>query len=642
MEHNYHTLMPQGEDDDLDEPQAHYEEMDIDIDELQRNPAPVWKPTAPFPPPTRPKPKRWIRSLERQEGKKSKLPVLKPPIREPLKPNVQSRPLPTPPNPNGNAESHQEAVSGSTSSKKKSKRGKKGEALPYEEQLRRPLAEPDRSSGKPSVSRQPGLPPVPKCQPAGEFTPPSLTELTMNLKGDPKFRQKLQEKKQELYDVVDHRGEFNGQNEPPQEHYEEIAFTTTIGDNQPASQPAPLPPPQRAQLKRPPIRPTREDVADTIILVENELGYVDVEPSDEAQDNYGTVDSDDQPSSPAVAWESNGPPLPPRDDIANRLPAPLPTTANHHNRPYRDNRPGSPAARGSRNSSPVPMLPQGSRKASLPGSPTGPLLPLKEPPSLLRRTSSPLLSPPPPPLPSREIIRPSVVQEASPAPRLPRRDRPVSPIQQRSRPPLPLPPPGETTPSPSLNIPIPTILPPRPDSFESPPPVPRRHPQHSDKHRAARDVQRNSVPAHCRSATPPGEHWQEVARPPVPQRSREANVGPPSHRRQGSAPSQYTSSLRVGPPLDPAHSQVGRSKSSPPPPPHKPRPPPTLPKPRGDSFNDSVRTNSTPQGHNPTPPPTRAKPAVLPKPKPSSVSRQVSTGTGGVNRRPLLPPPRRT
>ncbi len=562
QEDNYHILVT---GDSLDEPQDYYEELDIDIEAFQRNPAPVWKPTAPAPPHARSGARRWVRTLERKEEAKLQAPALKPPIRQSLKPNVQSRALPVPSNlsnDTNNLWTHE--GNGLTSL----------QAAPYEEHV---PTKPDVSEER---TRKPGPQSPAKPRPGG-------SALGFNLKGDPKFQQKLQEKRQELYGA---REDFQ---DSAQDQYEEVSFTATAD-----SIPQALVPSDR--LKRPPIRAISPEASGDVVMVENDEGYIDVEPADVTQDEYSEVG--DRAPSPSVDWETSGPPLPPRDEVPNHSPSPRPDSLRPSS--YRQ---GSPSFTIDAPS--MISLRPGSR-GSLPSSPPPPV-----PSQSKRRVSSPVLSPPPPPLPSREIVRqsPALPEDTPPSP--PQRDRPVSPALQRDRPPMALPSKTSSV-SPPLARPFPSLPPPS-ESVDSPPPVPRRHPQHSDKPRGVSHAARTSVSS-------PREMGEG---PPVPQRLRGTNIAPPpvSCHRHSAQPT-----------LDqPAHVPKERSKSSP----QKPRAPPPPPKPRGRNTESSDRTNSTPRGPKPL---TKAKPAVLPKPKPRSGSQLSHTGMGSV--RPKPPPvlPRKT
>ncbi len=171
--------------------------------------------------------------------------------------------------------------------------------------------------------------------------------------------------------------------------------------------------------------------------------------------------------------------------------------------------------------------------------------------------------------------------------------------------------------SPPLVRPFPSVLPPPSESVDSPPPVPRRHPQHSDKPRGVSHGGPPSFPTRTSVNSP--REMGEV--PPVPQRLRGTNIAP----RPASC-HRYSEQPTLAPPAP-----KERSKSSP----QKPCAPPPPPKPTARNTESSDRTNSSPRGPKPM---TKAKPAVLPKPKPRSGSQLSHTGVSSARPKvPMLP-----
>lgn len=152
---------------------------------------------------------------------------------------------------------------------------------------------------------------------------PGAAEVGANLKNDPKFNRKLQERKQEVYDSTEIRvsyGSPTSGEDVPLGKYEEITF--------PSKEPPSSIRPQRpvTNAKDPPL----------VTMIENEEGYIDArqaqdylsfESSTDRQRSRSPVDLSQLLADPPIPPRDNSPspPLPPRGPISKpKLKKPLP------------------------------------------------------------------------------------------------------------------------------------------------------------------------------------------------------------------------------------------------------------------------------------------------------------------------------
>ena len=197
----------------------------------------------------------------------------------------------------------------------------------------RPKAEiPEDSQDSGSVSSSPQrhshpvsklLPPVKPKVMATKLLP-GAAEVGANLKNDPKFNRKLQERKQELYDSTEIRVSYGSpiseEEDVPLGKYEEITFSS----KEPPSSVRPQRPITNA--KDPPL----------VTMIENEEGYIDArqaqdylsfESSTDRQRSRSPVDLSQLLAEPPIPPRDNtpSPPLPPRGPISKpKLKKPLP------------------------------------------------------------------------------------------------------------------------------------------------------------------------------------------------------------------------------------------------------------------------------------------------------------------------------
>ena len=615
-EDNYHILSPtRPEDAGEDTPQPYYEDLDFgeNDDAFRQNPPPPKK-SHPPPLPTRPRPRHWTRSF----GSSDEEPVSSVPTGRGQQPGPESGKMRK-----GNQRMSHEPNAPRTNLKPPAhKHHPQRQPMDYEtsvsakQQMTPPLTRKmdyDGSSKMPSGGKQ-GPPPVkPK---------PSIFQggVGFNLKNDPKFSQKLQERREEIYGGTD-RVRFTSDSDepdPPLDEYEEVLFTASAEE--------------QAVPK----------------LVENDEGYIDVQMPDQPDDYYTE-------RSPSPLF-STGPLLPPRQKHDTKhssnpslhqqhveVPAPASKNRPALRPPIGTERPGFSDRSCSVSPEPVSTFPaKETRRISLPNSPTSPIHPIP----ISRSFRKSPASPPAPPLPSRELIlpHPAPRRERPPHPTLEEnapsgRGRPPMPLPQqdnmrrevperepptvpsgRRRPPLPVPP-VKQPPLPKRDKPLPPSL--QEETRDSPPPIPRRHPQHSDRHRVAsqQGIPRrspapeieNPFPLPPRAVSPIGDQLtipqssSSDSAPPVPDRALQPLK---SHHLR---PSSYSWRSDTEEP----RLELVRSRSSPPPPSivqRKPHPPP-----RPESGRPAVRNVDasspvdSPPRHKPKPPP-KPKPTLLPKP----------------------------
>ena len=455
----YHTLTPpDGEEEDL--PGGHYEEMDIDDEELSRNPPPVWPSgTAPPLPPSRPQPRKWKRSLERNENYSL---LSSEELQENGNPNFHGRPLPVPPAKGPGVRNQRTANLSPIIERRKPPAVEKRRPPPtafersaldsqvhnHERETRRP------ASYEPGGARKPLPPPKPQTSAITGTANQSRPGMGFgfNVKNDPRFTQKLEERRQELYGVTDSRhpdNTFNHQNQPggdyPQENYEEVAFTTAVESFPPPRFP------QRNIPERTTLPPRRQNPGSQLVpSVAAEYSSVDDKPVQPrsylvVDDGNGHEDTNPalfiarppvQPKSPSLRWEieqtlNSEQPQPPAR--ATRNPSPRP----HSNFVHSESVPN-------KSSSKSPEMPRRvavGRRASDPSSPLAPPLPSRLPFSgpvpVPRRGSTPTS---PPPLPSRELIHPTTQEEMHPPAPL-RKRFPLPAISAEEGPPGTPPPP---------------------------------------------------------------------------------------------------------------------------------------------------------------------------------------------------------
>ena len=518
----------------------------------------------------------------------------------------------------------------------------------------RPKAEiPEDSQDSGSVSRSPQRhshpvsKPLPPVKPKPSKLLPGAAEVGACLKHDPKFNQKLQERKQEVYGGADIRISYGSPTneedvikDVPQGNYEEITFSSK-------ESPSCLHPQRPVKnVEDPP----------TVAMIENEEGYIDAQ---QAQDYLSFESSADRQRSRSPVDLNQllaEPPISPRNDTPS---PPLP--------------PRGPTSR--------PKL-----KKPLPrGQPT--------------RKHSPPLTSPPPPLPSRNLINPAAQTQvkSDDNPPVPRRqlkqaaveedeDEDTPPPVPRRHPqasgkhtpenkktqglkrvlspedidknPLPLPPrkysPIEDDSSPSLSPPVP---PPRaslsPVPHEDAPPVPHRlmtqptrqdHSHNSSSpppvptRRVSADsameshglpapeqptkAPHNAFIARSKSFEPEiGSHHQTPKKPPCP---------PPKPSPKPSRDSDIFETVTFGPTpttghinnTDDAHSHPkpnrqlnGHTTKSKPPPPTVPKKPPAV-VPRNNRINRNSPCSSPDHAYSAAPGKPIIKPKPLPHPKP--------------------------
>ena len=502
-------------------------------------------------------------------------------------------------------------------------------------------------SSSPQRHSHPVTKPFPPVKPKAPKLLPGAAEVGANLKNDPKFNRKLQERKQEVYGSSEIRVSYGSpaseEEDVPLGKYEEITFSS--------KEPSSSVHPKRPVTKDPPL----------VTMIENEEGYIDArqaqdylafESSTDRQRSRSPVDLGQLLAEPPILPRDNtsSPPLPPRGPLSKpKLKKPLPK--------------GQPK----------------------------------------KEHSPPLISPPP--LPSRNLINPAahIRVKSGDNPPIPRRqqkqvaveeddeDEDTPPPVPRRHPqasgkhtpenkkihspkrvlspenidknPLPLPPRryslvDEDDSPPSLSPPVP---PPRasvsPVPCEDAPPIPQR----------SMTQLKRRITDHSHKSTSP---------PPIPTRRVSADSGLPESstavESQGLAAPQQ-------PPTAPRNAFFARSKSSDPEigshqqnPKKPPCPPPKpFPKPSRDSSADIFETvtfgATSPVGHNtandvhshqkpnrqsnghnhkpkpPLPTPSKKPPAVVPRNnrinKNSSASSPDHAGLGKPIIKPKPPPP---
>lgn len=238
-----------SEENGCEPPQEQYEDLTFDEGSMMKNPPPVWRADRATPPPLprgRTPPRRWTKSLERgispdfssQTTSASK--------------NIQKRPLPQIPPEDVPANVRGLRSSAPVLLPPKSKSGSdlndnKSQSRSYEADppiKSKPL--PSRSKPAPISS-----PPVSRRAPPPSGSSGGGPPLGFNLKNDPKFGKKLQEKREELYgasEAVQHSREGN-QAPSNDENYDEIGF---VGEDPQAASKLP------------------------VVMQENHEGYIDV------------------------------------------------------------------------------------------------------------------------------------------------------------------------------------------------------------------------------------------------------------------------------------------------------------------------------------------------------------------------------
>ena len=475
----YHTLTPP--DGEEDGPSAHYEEIDIDEEQLSKNPPPVWESEVGFTPPplpSRPRPQTWKRSLERNENY-SLLSSEEP--QENSNPNFQGRPLPVPPENSSQVRKQKTPDQRSSPSPRLERR--KPPAIEMSPPVRRSPAAFERSisaeqvhnqgemmrenrrpaSYEPGGSRKPLPPPKPKPGVATGTANQSryVAGFGFDLKNDPRFAQKLKERKQELYGVTDvvHPDEDFSRpgGDYPQDSYEEVAFTANVEAAEPL--PPPRLPPPRNVPERMTLPPRRHNPAsqlvDSVAAEGNNSSAYD-EPMQQPHSflvvDYRSEHSHDedtnpalfmarppiQPKSPSLRWEIE-------QESTGEQPQPLARTVRHMAPHPRANYAKAAPVVTKRSASRSPEIPRrgmGERRASDPDLVSPPpfrVPPISNPVPTVRKGSTPTS---PPPLPSREVIRPTAQEDMHPRPPLRKKDRERSPLPaipvEEMGPPVPL------------------------------------------------------------------------------------------------------------------------------------------------------------------------------------------------------------
>ena len=553
----YHTLTPP--DGEEDGPSAHYEEMDIDEEELSKNPPPVWESNVgltPPPPPSRPRPQTWKRSLERNENY-SLLSA------EENNPNFQGRPLPVP-RENSSQVRKQKTPDQRSSPRLERRKPPTVENSPptrrspaaFERSppVRRSPAAFERSTSVGQIQNQGEVVrdtrrpasyesagsrrPLPPPKPKPFFSPGTANPsrhgvgFGFDLKNDPRFAQKLEERKQELYGVADlpHPDEdfVQPRGDYPQDSYEEIAFTTTVEVSEPHP---PVLPPQRNIPEKMTLPPRRHNTASQ--LVDSVAGDSSTysESVDQPQ-GYRVVDEHSRNEDTNPAMFMARPPIQPKSpslrreieqELTSERPHP-PARAIRHTSPQLHPKFIHAESVPSRPKSISPEIPRRvivERSISDPdlASPLPVRAPVSHPVPRVRRGSTPTS---PPPLPSRELIRPVAQGDMHPPPPYQKKDRERSPLPA-----------------------IPTEEP-----ADSPPPVPRRQrvsgagtspyaPQRTPSPETTeRSPPRGPSPTDDRHTsivlTPSSMQDPEMA-PPIPRRNqsagRQGHSPPPSHVR---------------------------------------------------------------------------------------------------------------
>lgn len=668
-----------GDQDCMEEdlPADTYESVGaLDVEEMNKNPPPIWRRDggAPMSPPLHsPGTKRW--TLERNKTSNpsqsqddllksypAQLPTCKPRDKDLL----IKRPLPPEPK---TSQKNLDSIKTKNTTDKREESGFVGR---YDRD--------DRGSQR---RAQKPLPPPVKSKPTATAHAVPGVGMGFNLRNDPKFSQKLQERK-EIHSGTDAVSAKRGpvtegeEEDVPQERYEEIMFTASEETESSNSRVRKSAKKRTAKLPTPP----------PVMMVENEEGYVDAR---QAQDYLMFESSSDQRRSHSpvnLPWEqlapgkpplqprtasmmressshdthngeglaeppTSNPPLPPRGTTSKpKLKKPLPSPS------------GSVTKKHSPNPShPVPTAAKRHTVARASSQSPEPVASMK------RRDSSPNT---PPPLPSRDPIRPAApVPDSNPS--VPKRHPPARNNFTRSQsasPPKPdsgifeaftfgtLPEDNASTnsiqPQTSLHHRVPTR-----DHEDSPPPVPRRHPMASGKHtpdiitmstksttsQTSPSPDQNPLPLPPRGCSPLQEGRPSSISPPVPPR---VSVDPPAPQRL------LTQSNR--------HVTDDGSSSSPPPVPDRSTSDP------GVTQSNSVESHRLPltrQGHDrnsasperhvpsythktkppPPPKPRKPPPAVVPRPKSFTNSHSVSnnpdnTQVGIVKKPKPLPPPK--
>ena len=507
-------LRQRGDEDCMEDlPADVYESVGaLDVDEMNKNPPPIWRRDggAPISPPSHsPGLKRW--TLERKK-------------------------------PSNPSQSQDDLLKSSRSN----------DLL-----IKRPLPqEPQKNLDGPQRRLQKPLPPPVKSKPTttAHAVPGAGMGMGFNIRNDPKFSQKLQERKQ-IHGGTDavkvrHNPVTGGEEEDvPQEGYEEILFTASEEFESPNTHV------HKSAAKRTAKSVARRTPPSPVMMVENEEGYVDAR---QAQD-YLTFESsaEQRRSRSPMNWEQllpgkpslqprtasmmrerdshdtqNGeeppttdPPLPPRGPTSMpKLKKPLPTPPGPLKR-ERSTHPSHPRPTSTK----VHTVARVSSQSPEPVA------------SMKRRDSTPTS---PPPLPSRDPI---TVPNPSVPKRYPASRNKYTQSQSADSPP-PKPDSGifevltfgslpadqtntdSTQPQTSLHRRVSTR-----EHEESPPPIPRRHPMASGKHTpditsvtttksisqqspSPDNVDKNPLPLPPRGYSPLEDGRPSSISPPVPPR----------------------------------------------------------------------------------------------------------------------------
>ena len=595
---SYFILSPTGQSVLEDGPQAAYEEMEYDEDDMNRNPPPVWKPPS--------SPSIIYSRVER--GKVMDPPHANTKERSPQPPALRSQCSPNP-----SVRTPQKPVQRPSPSRSEESRKSASKPLPKSRPVR----------GK-------GPPPPTKPKPTSPQHRPADQGAMRNVLSDPGLFNKLQEKRQELYGGVattarSSTSSFGSQD--PMENYEEVCFDLAAADASGSDDEEEHSSPAFSRVSNMTLPPRRHNVGSEVAMMQclpeqpRAQAYLQFQRSrspsphdylEEAsnRDSYSSVNSlsPNVPKKQISLGNDDQPPLPPR--VGERMRGSprlqrkqLPTVPDTRSRPVPAKR-VQPVLQREKSFSQENL-----RMCNLAN-------PHNQPP---RPASSSLDEPPPPPRTLRTHSRspqpPNLRDLSRPMP-LPVAVKPAGPPQPQHRQ-------GRKLPSVESDS-------------ETPPPVPLRHPDASGgslvtQSASALEALTLQVSQPSRSVSVPVDDFS----PPVPSRGA---------RRKDERVSQSASSLlrSQGTPTPP--SAETRAEIRP-----KPRPSvkpsnagegntqQLAPTPSGNVSNGHVHRApiSRPRPPVSTKPPTSAKPRPLVSPKPPVSSRPGS-------KKPLLPTSRKT
>ena len=494
----YHSIDDgsDSDDDPTEGPERHYEDLNLDesaLYDMNKRPPPLWNPSTnppPLPTPNRPPnrpPRKWSKSLEKHQSNEihpvstPPAPPTKPSRRSPSDdPEIQTRPLPAIPITRPVSEGRvplriREALTNQ----------KLGGSI--HGRIKKPMPPPPKPSKPSKFQSSDNL--LSHSHGSGKLRGMGMG---INISNDPKFKGKLQERRQEIYGGTNERflKSQSWHEDTSLVPYEEIEFTGDEDSLVPRLNPA--------------VR---------LGLDENDEGYIDCELAEDSTpqeyldfETANRLVNEDIPLSlPKEAKDhadkmrrqflSKPPlPIPPRDQIRSQKkvsspkdhPKP-PSPLKKPDKTVRDQLAGTKAPPIKRSTS-IGEIPSGRMS---PGCPT---------------TS-------PPPLPSREVLR----THATPSPPPPLHCRDNHTIQFDNE-------------------------------EESPPPVPRRHPQASDKLRATSPIPANTNNISFRTPSPD-------------------NILPLPPRTQ--SPANLSPSLLVRNSAPPLPSRTSNRDALPPPPPNR-------------------------------------------------------------------------